>query len=70
MPLSSNIYNKNLGVCGIKQGGEWWHDNSGLRKFSSHSKERKAASAQIAKIPFPLASWIAQVYKPRMKASA
>jgi hypothetical protein len=28
------------------------------------SNSRKAASAQIAKIPFPLAQWIARVYKP------
>lgn len=32
---------------------------------SSGSSARKAASAQIAKIPFPLARWIAQVYKPK-----
>ena len=34
------------------------------RNYSSKSPERKAASAQIAKIPFPLASHIARVYKP------
>ena len=32
---------------------------------SSKSKARKAASAQIAKIPFELASYIARVYKPQ-----
>jgi hypothetical protein len=32
------------------------------------SFSRKAASAQIAKIPFPLASWIAKVFKPDQRA--
>lgn len=32
------------------------------RRFSSHSEARKAASALIAKIPFPLARWIAMCY--------
>jgi hypothetical protein len=32
---------------------------------SSHSKSRKSASAAIAKIPSPLAQWIARVYKPK-----
>jgi hypothetical protein len=32
--------------------------------LSSRSNARKAASAQIAKIPFPLAQHIAQVFKP------
>lgn len=52
-------------VNGIKQHGSWrvWFD-IGLTKFPSQSARRKAASAQIAKIPFPLASWIARAYKP------
>lgn len=33
-------------------------------RFNSKSSARKAASAQIAKIPFELASWIARCYKP------
>jgi hypothetical protein len=47
-------------------GGSWVHENKGhaLRGTSSGSKERKAATALAAKIPFPLASWIAKVYKP------
>lgn len=50
---------------GVKQGGEWWHDpDSMTRKFSSRSNSRKAASAQIAKIPFSLASWIAKCFYP------
>ena len=31
--------------------------------YSSKSKARKEASAMIAKIPFPLANWIARVFK-------
>jgi C-5 cytosine-specific DNA methylase len=50
---------------GVKQHGsgpEWF--DTGIAKHSSRSDSRKAASAQIAKIPFSLARWIAQVYKP------
>jgi hypothetical protein len=48
---------------GTKQGGGWWHDpNSMTRRFSSKSNARKAASALIAKIPFPLANHIARVF--------
>jgi hypothetical protein len=35
-----------------------------LRSGNSKADSRKAASAQIAKIPFPLASHIARVFKP------
>jgi len=51
---------------GTKIGGGWWNDstNNPIRKASSRSQARKAASAQIAKIPFPLAQHIARVYKP------
>jgi hypothetical protein len=34
-------------------------------RTSSHSPQRKAASAMIAKIPFMLSSWIARCYYPR-----
>jgi hypothetical protein len=49
-----------------KQGGDWFSDSSpgSLRNHSSKSSKRKAASARIAKIPFPLSSHIAKVYKP------
>jgi hypothetical protein len=53
---------KNLG--GKKQGGEWWHDPESLtRRHSSKSIGRKAASAEIAKIPLPLAQHIARTFK-------
>ncbi len=50
---------------GTKQEGSGaaWFDN-GMAKHSSRSDSRKAASAQIAKIPFPLASYIAKVLRP------
>ncbi len=53
---------------GTKQPGNDWFgsgaDCSLQRKASSRSSARKAASAQIAKIPFELARHIAAVYKP------
>jgi hypothetical protein len=54
------------GSDGIKNARNWWSDGAGSLSAttSSHSNARKAASAQIAKIPFPLAQWIAKVYKP------
>lgn len=59
---------KNGGDCGIEgvkqpglSGDEWW--NKGAAAFGSKSESRKAASAQIAKIPLPLSSYIARAYK-------
>ncbi len=50
---------------GTKIGGDWFSDpKSTCRKHGSRSQARKAASAQIAKIPFVLAEHIAKVYKP------
>lgn len=37
--------------------------------MGSKSKARKAASAKIAKIPLPLAQWIAHCYYPRAEAA-
>ncbi len=50
---------------GVEKGfaKEWCDSPNGMPMMSSKSA-RKAASAQIAKIPFPLAQWIARVYKP------
>ena len=49
---------------GIKQGGDWFNDSepSISRLYGSKSTKRKAASAMIAKIPFPLASHIARCF--------
>lgn len=56
---------------GTKQGGEWWHDPQSItRKHSSRSPARKAASAEIAKIPFDLARHIASVFRSESKEAA
>ncbi len=50
---------------GTKIGGDWFSDpNSTCRKHGSRSAARKQASAQIAKIPRPLAEHIARCFKP------
>lgn len=55
-------YREEQGTKQQLSGREWFTE--GLGKVSSRSDSRKAASAMIAKIPFPLAQWIAQVFKP------
>jgi C-5 cytosine-specific DNA methylase len=49
----------------IKQAGSGpaWFDN-GICRFSSAGLNRKLASAQIAKIPFPLSQHIARCFRP------
>jgi hypothetical protein len=50
---------------GIKQGGDWFNDPaSASRTSSSKAPARKRASAMIAKIPRPLSTHIARVFKP------
>lgn len=54
-------------TLGIKQGGDWWNKEcrkTGMARFGSRSAARKAASAQIAKIPLPLSSYLAKAFKP------
>lgn len=54
---------------GTEQGGEWWHDPGSMtRRFSSRSRARKAASAAIAHIPFPLAEHIAKCFLPESQS--
>ena len=51
---------------GLKQGGDWFGAGESMsmsRRFGSKSDSRKAASAQIAKIPFALAQHIARCFK-------
>lgn len=59
-------------VTGLKNARNRWSDGAGnlSATTSSHSSARKAASAQIAKIPFPLAQWMARVYKPEIARRA
>ncbi len=45
-------------------GGSFGWNNTPMRRGNSRSDSRKAASAQIAKIPLPLAQHIARVFKP------
>ena len=64
VPHRPTGYWTNANENGIKQGGEWWHDPESMtRKTWGTSRARKAASAMIAKIPLPLARWIARCYK-------
>lgn len=80
MPIARNIYKvpgfrfdgsgrsfQTAAVEGIKCGGGWFgaNDSSPMRRHSSKSPARKAASAAIAKIPFPLATHIARYWKPQ-----
>jgi hypothetical protein len=56
---------KQGGISGKRENGKgdrWFQD--GAAKHGSKSDSRKAASAQIAKIPLPLAQYIAKVYRP------
>ena len=56
---------------GIKTSGDSWFSNDkmlgrqGPAVFGSKSTARKAASAQIAKIPLPLARYIGSVFRPQ-----
>lgn len=54
------------GVKGFTPNGEPLGKNTLGRKHGSKSKARKAASAEIAKIPFPLAQHIARCFKPKI----
>lgn len=57
---------KQPGISGKRNNGKgdaWFQD--GAARSGSKSNSRKAASAQIAKIPLPLSRHIARVYYPR-----
>lgn len=56
---------KQSGISGERKNGKgdrWFQD--GADQHGSKSKARKAASAHIAKIPFPLSRHIASAYRP------
>lgn len=58
--------------CGRKCGVYWFgsgNDCSLMRRMSSRSIARKAASAQIAKIPFDLARHVASYYYPSRESA-
>jgi site-specific DNA-cytosine methylase len=46
-------------------GGNFGWDVTPLRRGNSKSSKRKQASAEIAKIPYPLAQWLARTFKPK-----
>ena len=50
------------GRKGVGSGAEWFDQN--ISSLPSSSPRRKAASAQIAKIPLTLSRWIAAHYRP------
>ena len=54
---------------GETYGGGFGWDGSAMRTGNSKSPARKAASAQIAKIPFALSQWVARVYRPEERAA-
>jgi hypothetical protein len=57
---------KQSGISGLRNNGKgdrWFQD--GAAKSGSKSNARKAASAAIAKIPMPLARYIAAHFKPK-----
>ncbi len=60
--LAAKISDAEPGVKIHGSGHAWYRE--GLGRVSSGSSARKAASAMIAKIPFVLSRYIAQVYKP------
>jgi hypothetical protein len=56
---------KQAGISGPRNNGKgdkWFQD--GAARHGSKSDSRKAVSAMIAKIPFPLAQHIARVFNP------
>lgn len=65
MPLTTFGGTKQPGIGGLRNNGKGdaWFQN-GAARHGSKSKERKAASAMIAKIPLPLSRHIAATYRP------
>jgi C-5 cytosine-specific DNA methylase len=60
-------------LAGLKVGGRWWNERDdrypAIVLMSSKSSGRKQASAMISKIPLPLSTYIARVYKPSLELS-
>lgn len=56
---------------GVKSGGDWFNAEQPpiSRTTSSKSDSRKAASAMIAKIPFPLSHHIGMTFLPKARAA-
>lgn len=70
MPIekAKKFTSRDCGIEGVKTGGNAFFENGSdwmILRGGPKSSARKAASAQIAKILYPLASWIAKVFKPK-----
>jgi len=68
-PRNDPRVNNNPVSEGTKIGGDWFNDRTPgshamMGSKSKARKARKAASAQIAKIPLPLSTYIARTFKP------
>jgi hypothetical protein len=70
---SLRSHNRLVPNTGVKVSGDWFGSYADMkasgtispgRLHGKHSQARKAASAMIAKIPFPLSSYIARHFKP------
>ena len=64
--MSGLVRNPVHALAGLKNARNRWSDGKGNLSATTSSKSpaRARASAQIAKIPLPLARHIAKVYKP------
>lgn len=60
-----NVANNTTSGKGQNPDGRFGWAGTIMREGTSHGKKRKAASAEIAKIPFPLAQHIARCFYPR-----
>jgi hypothetical protein len=59
---------KQPGIGGLRKNGKGdARFQDGAARHGSRSDSRKAASAEIAKIPFPLAQHIARCFKPKIE---
>ncbi|MHB8272792.1 hypothetical protein [Bradyrhizobium sp.] len=64
MPIGNHVKVAGLGKGMSHDGWFGRHNGNSMCKHWSKSPQRKAASAQVAKIPAPLARHIARVYHP------
>jgi len=62
-PREASVYSLRSEAIKQHASGRAWFD-AGFTRFNSRSARRKAATAEIAKIPLGLAEYIARVYKP------
>lgn len=71
IPVAAERGTKQPGIGGKRansKGDAWFQD--GAARHGSTSPARKAASAMIAKIPKPLARWVATCYYPKHESAS